>query len=87
MRVHEGKRGLGVEHSFGDDSEPVCGIGSVPESRVGGIWMPHKASFLFREADPAREFGNAGVEPGRGREIMEFAVGLDGGRRMDGHQG
>jgi hypothetical protein len=30
---------------------------------VGEIWIPHKASFLFWEADPARGVGIAGVEP------------------------
>ena len=48
--------------------------------------MPHKASFLFREADPAREFGIAGVEPveeaarrrvGRRAPNQQWAVGDD----------
>jgi hypothetical protein len=45
---------------------------------VGHVWIPHKASFFFREADPAREFGIAGVEPVVRKEV----IGLDGGRRI-----
>lgn len=53
---------------------------------VGEIWIPHKASFLFREADPAREFGIAGVEPvedasrrrvGRRAPNQQWTVGDD----------